>query len=209
MHPKEYGELMEKVDKSETSVDYAFKKVTRDARREKTPELPKEEFSVILADPPWHYDVPLRGDPEDHYQTMTVDKIMDIEPPAAKDAVLFMCAPNPMLKQAIQVAESFGFSYKTNIAWVKNKAGTGHYVRGKHELLLICTKGDIGTPKEEDRPDSVIKAPVGKHSQKPEIIFSIIEKMYPTSSGHKYFEMFSRPKTKRQGWKYWGLEANA
>jgi len=182
-------------------------KVTSDARREKTPNLPKGDYDVIYADCPWKYDIPLRGDPEEHYQTLTPEEIMDIEPPAAKDAVLFMWAPNPQLENALDVMNKWGFSYKSNLVWVKDKIGTGYYFRGQHELLLICIRGKIGTPKEEDRPDSVIKAPVGKHSQKPEIIFSIIEKMYPTSSGHKYFEMFSRAKTERPGWKHWGLES--
>ena len=49
--------------------------------------------------------------------------------------------------------------------------------------------------------ESIIKADRGEHSKKPEIIYSIIEDMFP---GFSYLELFSR--NKREKWYQWGNE---
>jgi len=65
------------------------------------PPLPKGEFSVIYADPPWEYEQsPPRGDLEVHYPTMSLEEICDLEVPASENAVLFLWATNPKLKEA-------------------------------------------------------------------------------------------------------------
>jgi N6-adenosine-specific RNA methylase IME4 len=61
-------------------------------------------------------------------------------------------------------------------------------------------------PLEENRPPSVIHAPVREHSRKPDEVYEIIEKMYPN---RKYLELFARPEEKRKGWTYWGLEVKS
>jgi len=98
-----------------------------------------------------------------------------------------------------EVMKSWGFEYKTNLTWVKNQMGVGHYVRGRHELLLLGIKGKIGTPIIV--PDSVINAKRRKHSQKPDQVYEIIESMYPNK---KYIELFAR--NQREGWTSWGDE---
>lgn len=56
-------------------------------------------------------------------------------------------------------------------------------------------------PEPKNRPDSVIEAPRTKHSKKPEIVYELIEKMYPNQ---KYLELFAR--NRRNGWVSWGDE---
>ena len=73
----------------------------------------------------------------------------------------------------------YGIEYKTNIVWAKMKngkpkAGTGYYVRGAHELLLIGVKGNPGVPFESDRIPSVVFAEPTGHSSKPFIFIEII-----------------------------------
>jgi N6-adenosine-specific RNA methylase IME4 len=97
--------------------------------------------------------------------------------------------------------QKWGFEYKTNLVWVKDKIGTGYYLRGQHELLLIGIKGKIGVPNEADRVSSVLIAPRNEHSQKPQEVYNIIEKMYPNC---KYIELFAR--NKHEGWESWGNE---
>jgi hypothetical protein len=41
---------------------------------------------VIYADPPWEYEVPLRGSPDLHYPVMPTEEICSLKIPAAKDA---------------------------------------------------------------------------------------------------------------------------
>jgi N6-adenosine-specific RNA methylase IME4 len=86
--------------------------------------------------------------------------------------------------------------------WKKDQMGLGYYVRGEHELLFIGKKGDqIPTPEECNRPRSVFEAPVREHSEKPDIVYDMVEKMYPN---RKYLELFAR-KT-RPRWIAWGNE---
>ena len=178
-------------------------KTTVSAAAKKSHPLPTGRFEVIYADPPWPYDFELRGAPSSHYPEMTVEDISALKVPAADDSILFLWATNPKLPEALDVMWKWGFEYKTNLVWVKDRFGTGYYVRGKHELLLIGTRGQPGVPATPDRPESVFVAPRGKHSEKPSEFYGMIEKMYPQA---RYLEMFARQN--REGWTAWGNEAN-
>ena len=198
-------EVKKKVRRGQVSINYAYQYVKRQEQAEKaaeTPAMPDGTYDVILADPPWRYYLALRGAPDMHYPTMTTDEIAQLDVPAASDAVLFLWATAPNLPDALRVMEAWGFEYKTNIVWVKRgPVGTGYYARGRHELLLIGTKGKPGVPPESARPDSVLEAPRGRHSEKPAEVYGIIEAMYP---GRRYLELFAR--TQRPGWAAWGNE---
>jgi N6-adenosine-specific RNA methylase IME4/ParB-like chromosome segregation protein Spo0J len=194
-------EMKDSVRKGKTSITYAYKQVLNKERNTETPELPKDKFNVILADPPWEYDLELRGSPDMHYQTKPLEDICALKVPSAEDAVLFLWATAPKLKEAIRVMQEWGFLYKTNMVWIKDKIGTGYYVRGQHELLLIGIKGNIGVPQESNRPSSIIKANRLMHSKKPTETYDIIERMYPNQ---KYLELFAR--NKRSKWESWGNE---
>ena len=161
-------------------------------------------FPVLYADPPWRYE---HGDPtraiENHYPTMSLDEIKALEVPACDDAVLFLWTPSPMLQKAFEVMNAWGFEYRTCMTWVKDKIGMGHWVRQRHELLLIGRRGAMHTPDPEDRPDSVIEAPRTRHSEKPPVVYEIIERMYPTC---ERVELFAR--APRDNWARWGNEAS-
>jgi len=165
--------------------------------------MPMGNFEIIYADPPWRYDVNhLRGSPEEHYPTMTTDKICSLKVPVSENAVLFLWATNPMLEDALQVMKSWGFQYKTNMVWTKNKMGVGFWFRGQHELLLVGTKGNVSAPEQANRFSSVLMAPVREHSQKPDEVYQIIEKMFPNVKLR--LELFAR--NQREGWQSWGNE---
>ena len=181
-------------------IGYAHQMLVDTKRIVNAPPMPDGVFDVILADPPWQYDAGMRGDPREHYHTMKLEEIASLKVPAAEDSILFLWATNPKLEDALKVMKAWGFTYRTNLCWLKQKQGTGYYVRGQHELLLIGTKGKIGTPLEENRPPSVIPFDATDHSRKPEESYSIIEKMYPY---HKYLEMFSRLDVELPNWTHW------
>jgi N6-adenosine-specific RNA methylase IME4 len=115
--------------------------------------------------------------------------------------VLFLWATNPLLPEALKVMRAWGFTYKTNMAWVKDKArGKGWWLKSKHELLLIGVRKE--TPQPAIRPPSAFEADRGPvHSRKPEKTYDIIEAMYP---GSTKIELFSR--NERAGWRMWGNE---
>jgi len=173
-------------------------------RREWIP-LPTEKYHVIYADPPWRYEhsVSISREIENHYPTMSIDEIceLNIGSIAHDDSILFLWATNPKLSEAMKVIGSWGFVYRTNFAWVKDRIGMGYYVRQQHELLLIATKGNPGTPDPPNRPSSVFLLPREVHSKKPDHVYGMIETMYP---GRKYIELFARKK--REGWASYGNE---
>lgn len=168
------------------------------------PALPAGTFDVILADPPWQYDFAETDNRkiENQYPTMDVDAIAAVELPAAPDAVLFCWATAPKLREALVVIDAWGFDYKTNLVWVKDKIGMGYWARGRHEHLLVATRGAPGVPEPADRPDSVIEAPRTEHSRKPAAVYDLIETALPD---RRYLEVFQRG-VKRHGWTTWGNE---
>lgn len=181
-----------------------IKKRARDIK-ENPPEIPKGKFSVIYADPPWKYEHSKTDSRmiENQYPTMELDDIcgMAIEEISADDCILFMWTTSPKLKESFKVLNAWAFTYKTCAVWDKEKIGMGYYFRQQHELLLIATRGKIGVPEPHNRPSSIIKSPRGKHSKKPDIVYKIIEAMYPNN---KKIELFCRKPQK--GWKSYGNE---
>jgi N6-adenosine-specific RNA methylase IME4 len=162
--------------------------------------------AVIYADPPWRYEHNETPDGEgtgraieNQYTTMTTAAISALDVPAADDAVLFLWATNPKLAEALEVMAAWGFTYRTNMVWVKDRIGMGYYVRGQHELLLVGKRGGLPVPDPANRPASVINAPVGEHSAKPEAFYGLIERMY---AGLPKAELFAR--AERPGWHHWG-----
>ncbi|MBA7667848.1 hypothetical protein ES703_75948 [subsurface metagenome] len=175
------------------------------------PFLPPGLYNVICADPPWRYDFSETESRsiEAHYKTLSVEEICSykdgngtaIQDKFAEDAVLFLWATQPKIREALQVIEAWGFDYKTGAVWVKDKFGMGYYFREQHELLFVAKKGNMPVPNPEDRPTSIINAPRLQHSRKPDEVYQSIEKMYPKG---KYLEMFAT--RTRPGWKGFGLE---
>lgn len=198
--PKEFQSIIKSIDRDEIKISTAYGQIKRKA--EPLPEipLPDGEFNVIYADPPWSFEMDnSRGAAQREYSTMQIEDICNLKIPSAEDAILFLWVPNSLLRQGMQVVEKWGFQYKTHFVWVKNRIGIGSWLRNQHEVMFIAVKGDIGTPETSNRYSSVINAELGKHSKKPEILYEMIEKMYPK---HKYLELFAR--NKRDGWESWG-----
>jgi len=210
----EAPELIEPILSGEITISKAMREINRENKISNIIEKAAESrtldeigiYSVIYADPPWSYDHPISDSRriENQYPTMSIDEICALDVPSisADDAILFLWVTTPMLEKGFRVLNAWGFEYRTSMVWVKPSIGMGQWVRQRHELLLIGVKGNIPTPRDGDKPDSVIEAPRLEHSKKPEIVYEIIEKMYPELPK---VELFSR--NKRNGWETWGFEA--
>ena len=161
-------------------------------------------FDVIYADPPWTYDVKISEsrDVALKYPVMTLDKIKNLQVPSAEDAVLFLWVPSGLLVEGFEVIKAWGFQYKSQCIWLKDRPGMGFWFRAVHEFLLVSTKGNFPKPPAEKLVYSVIhtKKKLG-HSEKPDRFYQIIESYYP---GRRYLELFATKK--RKGWKPWGNE---
>jgi site-specific DNA-methyltransferase (adenine-specific) len=198
-------EFLNKASDGKLSVRELRNEIHREDKIFESVSLPEGKFNVIYCDPAWEYsNSNLGGSALNKYPTMSTADIcnLEIENLTAENCILFMWVTNPLLEDAFKVIESWGFKYKTNMVWVKDKSTfnqLGFYIYGQHELLLIAVKGSmlpIG-----DKPKSIITGENKVHSKKPEIVYQIIENMFPQM---KYLELFARQK--RNGWESWGNE---
>jgi N6-adenosine-specific RNA methylase IME4 len=177
----------------------AWREVTKSLKSEKDyadnvpvqpPVAPKGKFSTFVADPPWQYgNTSTRGAAENHYGTMTIDELcdMDVVPKHANDqAHLYMWTTAGHLPEAFKVMEAWGFDYKTYLVWVKPQMGMGNYFRVCTELVLFGVRGGMRTQARDIR--NHFEAPRGKHSAKPAIFHDLVEKASPGP----YLELFSR-----------------
>ena len=165
-------------------------------------------YSIIYADPPWQYaDKGCSGAAENHYSTMELQDIkeMPLKAITAPNCVLFMWATYPMLAEALQVIEAWGFAYKSvAFTWVKlNKKGYGHFLglgrwtRGNPEICLLATKGK--PQRINANVANLTIAPLGRHSAKPAIIR---EKIVQLMGDLPRIELFAREQV--PGWGIWG-----
>lgn len=169
---------------------------------------PAGGFSMIMADPPWSYE--MRSEkgygksPQAHYQCRDLDwiKALPVSVLAADHAVLWLWTVNTMLPAALDVVAAWGFEFKTSGHWVKRTKhgkiafGTGYILRGAGEPFLIATRGQ---PKTSRCVRSVVDAKVREHSRKPDEAFLSAEWLMPDA---RRIELFSRQA--RAGWTVWG-----
>lgn len=201
--PDKFGDLVERMDRT-GNVHGAYKRVKRRKRDDAIPAAswPTGKYGVIYADPPWKPDESVL-DPtreiENAYPTMTIDELIALAPTidalALDDCVLLMWTVAPKLPDAVRLVDAWGFEYKTSAVWVKPSIGMGYWFRARHELLFVAVRGAPLTPTEENRPDSVITAPRLAHSQKPDLVYGLIERMFPNVPK---VEIFAR--AERAGW---------
>jgi N6-adenosine-specific RNA methylase IME4 len=171
---------------------------------------PVKKYGVVYADPAWQYregtTTPNRTI-DNHYPQMALDEIcaLPVDKLALPDAVLFLWIPSPLIfEYGPTVLAAWGFEYKAQMIWekVSKRRGTGYWVEGVHEHLLICKRGDAPPPPVKQRHRSVTRAELGEHSRKPEVFRKRIKGMYPDATR---IELFAREKT--EGWDVWGNQS--
>lgn len=155
---------------------------------------------TIIADPPWNEQGggKIKRGADRHYPLMkTADIIVLIkkwlaEETHAEDQHLYLWTTNNFLADALTVISELGFTYKTNIVWVKTGGfGLGRYFRQQHEVCLFATKGrGFSTDVRTDRNDicSVITEARREHSRKPDGFYKLVEQR----SNGGYLELFAR-----------------
>lgn len=154
------------------------------------PPVIEGEYRTFVADPPWQYDnAASRGAAENHYGTMTIGELCDLDTVrkhSAANAHLYMWTTSSHLPHAFDVMEAWGFEYKTYLVWVKPQIGMGNYFRVSTELVLFGVRGSMRTQARDIK--NYFEAPRAKHSAKPHIFHDIVQR----ASEGPYMELFSR-----------------
>jgi N6-adenosine-specific RNA methylase IME4 len=177
-------------------------------------------FRILYPDPPWQYgDRTPRGGADRHYPTMSTAEICNlhvggvhVSKLAAENCGLFLWATWPMLAEALQVIDAWGFTYK-NCAWAwvkttkegKDAVGLGHYTRGNTEPCLFATRGRMERISASVRQviveEQTLFAPRGRHSAKPQEARDRIVQLF---GDVPRLELFAREPA--PGWHSWGNE---
>lgn len=199
---KRAPELAEQVTAGAVTLAEAVRQTKPAIRAQQLAETiwPEGKYGVMLADPPWKPDEGLL-DPtrriENQYPTMTLAELVaerpKIDARALEDCVLLLWTTTQKLGDAIALVDAWGFTVKSGAVWIKDSIGMGYWFRGRHELVILATRGTPRTPLEADRPDSVITAPRRGHSEKPDELYALAERMFPTVPKVELFARANRP----------------
>lgn len=177
----------------------------------------RKKYGVVLADPPWEYTGhQRRGSAENHYGTLSTKnmiKMFDVASIVKDDAILLMWATWPKLLEnpgPRELIEAWGFRPVTGMPWIKvssvsrglfdgklwiePKWGTGYWVRGASECLIIARRGK---PPMPENPPIGLLCDRAIHSKKPNDAHEYAE-LFPGP----YLEMFAR--RPREGWDVFG-----
>jgi N6-adenosine-specific RNA methylase IME4 len=180
---------------------------------------PEAGFQTIYADPPWRYMggvvKPEGGQTGLHqptpsqalYKTLSLKEITALPVPeyAAEDCHLYLWTPNSLLPAALTLMSAWGFTYKSNVVWVKRRkdggvygGNLGNYLRNATELCLFGIKGKAKFGPATHGRHNVIETLRLEHSRKPDGVYDLIEEVSPGP----YLELFAR--RSRNGWTAWG-----
>jgi N6-adenosine-specific RNA methylase IME4 len=164
-----------------------------------------EPFRVLSADPPWAFQDRLPGKTRGaarNYRTLSLPEIetfiTDNAIHVADDALLFLWRVSAMVPEAYAVAKAWGFVAKSEIVWRKLERsgvvhfGMGRYCRNSHETCIIASRGKNIVVDHSVR--SVFDAMIGRHSEKPEAFYRLVERLAPGPR----LELFARQR--RPGW---------
>ena len=166
---------------------------------------------LMSIDPPWPFDgwsERANRRATDHYETMSLDEIkaLPIRALAAPDCAIFCWVIWPFMPTWQEVLQAWGVTFSgLAFDWIKLNRngdglhwGNGHGTRANPEPCLLAK---IGNPLRLSADvHSVIKAPVGAHSAKPDEAYRRMERLF----GGPRLELFARKP--REGWHTWGDE---
>jgi N6-adenosine-specific RNA methylase IME4 len=179
-----------------------------------------EPYKTITADPPWKETGGCGRGTGNHYDTIKdkadILRVMVTAPcwRPAETSHLWLWATTTHMEDAYWLIRALGFTPKTFAIWAKVKddgellPGMGQYTRHCFEPIIFGVRGD-GARKLApaghgyvDLVETVEKAKRGKHSEKPEEMYSrLIDRV---SLGNPRLEMFARKP--RKNYDVWGAE---
>jgi N6-adenosine-specific RNA methylase IME4 len=197
-----FSQQMDAIGLGRINEAYRRYKIQEEAKRIRSlPPLPQGPFGVIALDPAWEYDKDAwcssRSAPD--YPTMPIEDIRKLNIPALADqnCILWLWTTNSHMEDAHDLVRHWGFRQKTILTWVKDRMGVGEWLRGQTEHCILAVRGrPVITLTNQT---TVLHAPRGRHSEKPEEFYQLVESLCPGSK----LELFAR--RQREGWVTHGI----
>jgi N6-adenosine-specific RNA methylase IME4 len=195
--PERFGNLLADMDRT-GRVNGVHKRLqvmrqAEEIRREPPPLPGRGPYRVIVADPPWPYEI-RREDPSHRattpYPQMSIAQVcaLPVASIAAPDSILWLWTTNfHMLNGAREVLDAWGFAPVTILTWAKDKFGTGSWLHGQTEHCILATRGK--PPVQLTNQSTLLQAPVRAHSMKPLEFYDLVERLCPAP---RYGYLFSR-----------------
>ena len=179
-----------------------------------------KKYQIIYADPPWRQSKggkknvrPLSSGEKLDYPVLSLPDIGDVllkinQKYGDIDHILFLCTIDKYLWEAEAITNRMGYKLHARMIWNKVTGIPAAFtIRYGHEYLLYMYYGKFLPVAKEERCiiHSVFTEQVKSHSQKPEIAYQIIERLYPNMNK---LELFARKKRKTlwETWDVWGNE---
>lgn len=212
--PEKFGKLKESMDRTgRVNGVYKRLKVFKQAAeiRKEPPPLPgRGPYRVIVADPPWPYEI-RREDPSHRatysYPQMSIAQICamgsDVAGLVHDDCILWLWTTNLHMRVAYAVLDAWGFEEKTILTWDKERFGTGDWLRGQTEHCIMAARGRPAV--ELTNQSTVLHGKAREHSQKPVEFYDFVEGLCPAP---RYAYLFSRYRHNEK-WDCHGDEAPA
>jgi len=186
--------------------------------------IPDGAYDVILCDPPWNYDDNRRHVARPTYPTMSMADLRALDVrriarrPVDGGALLFMWTTGPMMGDAIALAASWGFTFRTVFfVWIKRGSRgadvtlAGAYTLSSTEFLLVCVRGKrvCASMRHSRCVRQIVRAQRHGHSVKPSKAMRRLEAWLGIGAASvtpqpRCLEMFAR--RRRRGWHAWGNE---
>ena len=120
-----------------------------------------------------------------------------------KNCVLWLWIPFKSLLDAFKLLHHYRFQPQTMLTWVKNKKGSGKWLRKQTEYCILATRGK--PVANLTYQSTAIIASSGKHNSKPDEFYLLVESLF--TDGKKL--NVSSSMIKRPGWEEPSLEADA
>lgn len=201
--PERFGKLAADMDRT-GRVNGPHKRLKvalqAEAIRAEPPPFPGNgPYRVVVADPPWPYEI-RKADPSHRathpYPQMSVTDICAMGPKvreiAHEDCILWLWVTNHHMREAFIVLDAWGFEHKTILTWVKDKFGYGDWLRGRTEHCLMAVRG---TPIVHlTNQTTAFNGPMRANSQKPDEFYKLVEDLCPAP---RYAELFARSQRER------------
>ncbi len=169
------------------------------------------KYATIYADPPWleRGGGKIKRGADRHYPLMHTKDIaaLPVANLALPDAHLYLWVTNNFLPDGLRVMAAWDFRYVTMITWSKEgNIGLGQYYRGRTEHCLFGVRGSPGYKLVDGKRcqgTTLISAPRGIHSAKPEAMRQMIERVSPGP----FVELFAR--ATYPNWDTWGNQVQS